>query len=299
MRSFEYKQTFLEKLWFVYGQRLHRLMVSKRANYFLRPVDIISHRPTLFGYHEPHIEKLINGFADRFGGFLLDIGANIGLTSCMTGKNFRRVDCVEPNDLIANILETNLAINLPDKPTAVHRVGLGEEDGGAVLKIPFENYGGAFVKDGNTHFDTARVKRLALERKSLEVIERHVEIREAYGWLQKMFRQYAKEGLERGVIKIDIEGHEEFVFKAILKVLPKNFGVVVVMENWFDRFTVTSFESRTHMLEWHYIRKRLRPLHSIPFKLLGLSNSYVSELNPLDDDTENPHDVVCVIRPVR
>jgi hypothetical protein len=43
------------------------------------------------------------------------------------------------------------------------------------------------------------------------------------------------------------------------------------------------------------VQKRRRILHSIPFKLLGLSSSYDQVVSPLDDDTKSPHDVICVI----
>ena len=53
----------------------------------LLPNDIISHRPTLFGMYEPHIEALITK-RPRRGDFLLDIGANIGMTSALVGRWF-------------------------------------------------------------------------------------------------------------------------------------------------------------------------------------------------------------------
>ena len=51
--------SFFEKLWFIYSQRIHKKLINKNANFYLKPNDIISHRPTLFGYHESLIEKLI------------------------------------------------------------------------------------------------------------------------------------------------------------------------------------------------------------------------------------------------
>ena len=124
-----HRQTFFGKLWYIYGQRLHRWMIAKDANVYLKPNDIISHRPTLFGMHEPHIEALITEASATHGDFLLDIGANIGMTSALVGRRFARVDCVEPNELVVNILKTNLAMNLSATEHEVHAVGLGKEDG--------------------------------------------------------------------------------------------------------------------------------------------------------------------------
>ncbi|MGB1826563.1 MAG: hypothetical protein ACPHLN_08970, partial [Candidatus Puniceispirillaceae bacterium] len=81
-----HRQTFFGKLWYIYGQRLHRWMIAKDANVYLKPNDIISHRPTLFGMHEPHIEALITEASATHGDFLLDIGANIGMTSALVGR---------------------------------------------------------------------------------------------------------------------------------------------------------------------------------------------------------------------
>ena len=148
-----HKQTFFGKLWYIYGQRLHRLMIAKNANVFMKPTDIISHRPTLFGMHEPHIEKLIAEAALTNGDFLIDLGANIGMTSALAGHHFTRVDCVEPNELVVNILKTNLAMNLPTTDHEVHAIGLGKEDGVLKLRVPADNFGGAYVETGNPQFE--------------------------------------------------------------------------------------------------------------------------------------------------
>ena len=38
-------------------------MIAKDANVYLKPNEVISHRPTLFGMHEPHIETLPADFS--------------------------------------------------------------------------------------------------------------------------------------------------------------------------------------------------------------------------------------------
>ena len=84
-----HRQTFLEKFWYICGQRLHRWMIAKDANVYLKPNDIISYRPTLFGMQEPHIEVLIIEAATTHGDFLLDIGANIAMTLILAGRRLR------------------------------------------------------------------------------------------------------------------------------------------------------------------------------------------------------------------
>ena len=291
-----HRQTFLGKLWYIYGQRLHRWMIAKDANVYLKPNDIISHRPTLFGMHEPHIEALITEASATHGDFLLDIGANIGMTSALVGRRFARVDCVEPNELVVNILKTNLAMNLSATEHEVHAVGLGKEDGVLTLRVPPDNFGGAYVEDGNPQFDgetAARHSNQFDDRSGHLALD--VVIREAGQWLDGRFAALRDAGFRKGVIKIDVEGYEEVIFGKIIEMLPADFSAVVVMENWFDQFPVSRFSSARHSLAWYYVQKRRRILHSIPFKLLGLSSSYDQVVAPLDDDTKSPHDVICVI----
>ena len=211
------------------------------------------------------------------------------------------MDCVEPNELVVNILKTNLALNLPDTDFEVHPVGLGCGDDRLTLRVPTDNFGGAHLKKGNRLFEVqtaagdARVDAGAAGNTS-RFFECEVDIKDATSWLRSRFSALADAGLSRGVIKIDVEGYEEVIFTSILTSLPENFEAVVIMENWFDHFPVSSFASTTHSMAWFYFQKQRRILHSIPFKLLGLSSSYESVVVPLDDETPKPHDVICVLR---
>ena len=290
------RQTFFGKLWDIYGQRLHRWMIAKDANVYLKPNDIISHRLTLFGIHKPHIEARIIEASATHGDFLLDIGVNTGMTSALVGRRFAGVDCVEPNKLVVNILKTNLAMNLSATEHEVHAVGLGKEDGVFTLRVPPDNFGGAYVEDGNLQFageTAARHSNQFSDRSDHLALD--VVIREAGKWLDCRFAALREAGFSKSVIKIDVEGFEEVIFGKIIETLTADFSLVVVMENWFDRFPVSRFSSARHSLAWYYEQKRRRILHSIPFKLLGLSSSYDQVVSPLNDDTKSPYDVICVI----
>ena len=70
---------------------LLNFLLHQNANYYLKPTDIISHRPTLFGYHEPHLEGLFELVSKTHNDFLLDIGANVGLSSVICGANFTEI----------------------------------------------------------------------------------------------------------------------------------------------------------------------------------------------------------------
>ena len=292
------QQGFFEKLWFIYGQRLYKKMVSPQANFFLKPTDIISLRPTLFGNHEVHIEKLISDYAADYGDFLIDVGANIGLTSALVGKHFQKIDCVEPNALVANILKTNLALNVPPERTRVHEIGLGKTSGTAEMKIPLTNFGGGYVEKDNPQFDTTRSEDLSADfNDRANFLQQTVQIKKASTWFATLFNSHLADGRTKGVIKIDVEGFEEPIFEAILQSVPKQTHLLVIMENWFDHFPTDHFAVPGHQIAWFYFQKQKRRLHSLPFKLLGLSSSYRTALMPLDKHTPKPHDVICLITP--
>ena len=60
---------------------------SKKSDFFLRVKDIISHRPIVSGIHEPELTELINFYSENgYSDFFIDIGANIGITSCQNGS---------------------------------------------------------------------------------------------------------------------------------------------------------------------------------------------------------------------
>ena len=188
-------------------------MIAKNANFFLKPNDIISHRLTLFGVHEPHIEKLIVEASAAHRGFFLDIGANIGMTSAFVGRQFARVDCVEPNELVMNILKTNLAMNFPATDLEIHAMGFEEEDAVLKLRVPADDFGGAYVETANPQFENEtssqhsnhfgdRAGHFALD----------VTIKEVGCWLRSQVRSAPRGRFAARVVKIDVEGYEEIIF---------------------------------------------------------------------------------------
>ena len=76
-----YEQGILQKFWYRQSQNILKALVHKSANYYLKPHNITIHRPTLFGYHEPYLDGLVGEAARARGDVLLDIGANISMSS--------------------------------------------------------------------------------------------------------------------------------------------------------------------------------------------------------------------------
>ena len=135
-------------------RKLFERLTRKSVNYFLRGKDIISVGPLVNGFHEPICTKLIGHYAwHDYGDFLIDIGANIGLTTCQNGHDFARVVCFEPNPMCAHILKVNTEIALPKGRVEIHEFGLGEMVVLLELWIPKHNWGGAFIRTPDPRSD--------------------------------------------------------------------------------------------------------------------------------------------------
>jgi methylmalonyl-CoA mutase cobalamin-binding subunit len=62
---------------------------------------VVARNLFVFGKYEVDTEELIKAYrANGHDNFWLDIGANIGLTSCLTENGFDRIFYYEPNPLI-------------------------------------------------------------------------------------------------------------------------------------------------------------------------------------------------------
>ena len=119
--------SFFEKLWFIYSQRIHKKLVNKNANFYLKPNDIISYRPTLFGYHESVIETLIKKISADHPHFFLDLGANIECSS----KNL--VDF----SIMGSALLKALFVKI-DAKVALLNIGSEELKGNAMIKDTYQ-----------------------------------------------------------------------------------------------------------------------------------------------------------------
>ena len=202
---------------------------------FLRGKDIISVSPQTCGFHEPGLTNLISSIAKNGASdFLIDIGANIGLTSCQNGNDFKRVFCFEPNPLCCQILRVNTEISLDMSKVQIHEFGLGETDETLKLMIPKHNWGGAFVvSSSNSYSDDLLASKDGFHGiQSKNYITKEVKIKSTEGALREVFSSIGTGTNKSGMIKIDIEGMESTVLKGIAASLPLNVKTVIVFENW-------------------------------------------------------------------
>lgn len=219
---------------------LYRRLTRRALPLFARGCDIISAGPMVVGRHEPQVAAVIEGFAAAGrSDFLIDVGANIGLTTCISGSRFGSLVMFEPNPLCLGVLQTNCAIALGDKPCDIRPYGLGRRSERLTLRIPVRNWGGAYVvtqdnaygaetllaKDGFEYDDPANYRTVS------------IQIEPAEQTFAQVFSQLAGDGKRRGAIKIDVEGLELVVLEAIARVLPADFEVSIVFEQWGGEFS--------------------------------------------------------------
>jgi len=252
------------------------------------------------GVHEKSLTNLIRHFSDnQFSDYLIDIGANIGLTSCQNGSSFKKVICFEPNPLCANILKTNLAISLQKDKFEVNEFALGDSEGAFELYIPKHNWGGAFVRsESNGYSDEVLALKDGFDDIELDnYVVSLVEVKSTEDIITDIFSNFKQQGLKKGVIKIDVEGFERVVLRGIAKSLPADFAVVIVFENWDENFDFAelrdSFSARKISLgkiEKGFVEAR----HSKLYKLFSLmfGGSDKQYLGKLDDANSVVGDIV-------
>lgn len=246
---------------------IYRRLTRGAMPLFFRGGDTISSHPLVNGEYEPEIKALIEHYADAgHADFFIDVGANIGLTSCQSGRRFKEVHLYEPNQDCCHILRVNTNIMLSGHHYHIHEYGLGEKADTLRFCIPNNNWGGAFVvsdanaysvktqasKDGHKEFDPSNYRISDVRIEPAETV------------MRSLFEDLSRRSLNAGVIKIDVEGYELVVLEAIAKTIPANMSVMVIFENWSEEI---SFSTVLHDLG---MRGKLMNLVTIkhPFKLL-------------------------------
>lgn len=210
-------------------------LTRKSMNLFFRGRDIISLRPQFMGSHEPAIKGLIEHYADSgYADFLVDVGANIGLTSCQSGRKFKQVHMFEPNPDCFSILRVNARIALNNSHYELNEYGLGDAAATTTLTVPIHNWGGAFVKGaGNSYSDDILAAKDGFDRVDANnYYEVQIRIEKAEDVFRRLFQSFAGQGLTSGVIKIDVEGYEPVVLGALAATIPADVRAMVVFECW-------------------------------------------------------------------
>lgn len=158
-------------------------------------------------------------------GTVLDVGANIGMTTLLHSRLADQVHAFEPSPTTFALLEENIRTADCDNVT-LHNFGLGRERGAFELTYAPDNRSGAYVSDGLK----------ASEGHTTEMIR----IETIDGFLEQGGTQAVD------VLKIDVEGFELNVLRggegALARFRP---AVVLEMNHWclnaFRRISVPDF----------------------------------------------------------
>jgi FkbM family methyltransferase len=236
-QKYFYSQNYLSEKKSFWKNKIFKYLTKDSLPLFTRGGDLISINTQTLGIHEQIITHLIKIYNKQgYSDFLLDIGANIGLTTCQNGEDFKQIHLFEPNPLCQRIAEVNIMSFLKNPSWTLHPYGLGSSDYKAKLILPKKNWGGAWIrsmdqsyniqilfgKEGANHYDSDLYNELDVEIKSAKDI------------LKNIFSSLFNSNLKSGVIKIDIEGMEPCVLKAIADSIPKEMSAMIVFES-FDR----------------------------------------------------------------
>lgn len=226
--------------------RLFEDLSRNSLNMFFRGGDIISTKPQVTGKYEPVLTEFINfAAANNYADFLIDIGANIGLTSCQSGDSFKEVHMFEPNPYCFKILEVNTFLSIHTARYYLYQFGLGDKNKKVKLTVPKKNWGGAFVMDRlNTYNEEILAKKdgfINIDKKNYYNIE--ITIKKTSSELIKLFKSLNDRKKKMGVIKIDVEGYESIVLKGIADTIKKDLKVIIIFENHDPNFNISKCES--------------------------------------------------------
>jgi FkbM family methyltransferase len=283
--------------------RIFRSVTKRPLKFFFRGGDLISVNPLTNGSHEPGFTHVISHFcASGYDGFLIDIGANIGLTSCQNGNSFAKVICFEPNPLCVHILKVNTEIGIANSSVEINEYGLGSKAGIHELWVPKHNWGGAFVRsDQNSYSDEILALKdsfSSVDKANYSV--KSIEIRSAEEVLTEKLTELVGLGLTSGVVKIDVEGMEMDVILGLARALPALCDIVIVFENWDTNFDFGVMENAfTGRLTETYIFRSAITVDRIakPPSLLRQVRQKFSKysLSPIESVSNRIGDVIFIV----
>ncbi|HIF35736.1 MAG TPA: FkbM family methyltransferase [Candidatus Thioglobus sp.] len=301
--KYSYFENVYKTLWIKRLIPILKRILKDKPNFFLKINDVISHRPLIDGTYEPSLKALYTSLGrNGFNDFYIDIGANVGLSSALVSEEFKQFFLFEPNPLIFKILEVNSYLNFKSESYHLFNYGLGSHDDNIVISIPRNNWGGGVVDSSDNHYDKSLLTGKDGFNKvdNNNYIKLNAEIKKTDKEIRKIMLSVKEQGLKSGVIKIDVEGFEEVVINGISSVIPDDFSVVIIFENWSKKFnlkgTINSFGNRIDAYKLHRDSKKSWPrLAKGLFLLFGGKYSY--SLKKIDSNSNIVGDLVYHIKP--
>jgi FkbM family methyltransferase len=233
LKNYSSKEHLFKKYFSALKVGLFKRLTKSALPIFLRGGDVISTDPLIFGYYENRVRDLINFYAlNGYGDYLIDIGANIGLSCCQSGNLFKEIHCFEPNPECFSILKVNTRIMLTKPKVVLNNFALGESSSSSNLYVPRGNWGGGFIYDENNSYSSNEIgSKDGYDGFNLENYDvMPITVESGVEKLSDTFRGLAQKKLLSGFIKIDAEGYEPTILKAIAASIPQSFSVIILFE---------------------------------------------------------------------
>ena len=233
--KFSETRTVTDQISYKIKYYLLRRLMRGVAPFFMNPSDIITRFTIAYGVHERMIFELIKFISSSdHNEFFIDIGANIGLTSAQTAGRYKKYYLVEPNPLIFNVLKANAAVHLPEGSFEMFNVGLSDVDMQSELMIPKDNWGGAFILEGNAYDRETLISKDGKERLSDDdYLKQTIALRDSDAFIGDVIVRLKREGLTKGLVKIDVEGYEmKILTKIIPKLIAAQISCYIIFEQW-------------------------------------------------------------------
>lgn len=230
-RGVIYKNSFFQRAVIEIKKKIFRALTKDALPMFFRATDIISISPVLRGTYEPQMNILFGTISRMgFNEFLLDIGANIGLTVNQNSPLFGVTFAYEPNPIAFAALTANCHHIDPSR-LQLFPFGIGTQDEVMELRVPKDNLGGGYVpgkennyeaigyspNPGSTNFGDYSVP---------------VQIKRGSILFSEVFKTLLAAGKKSGAIKIDAEGYEMTILRELAACQRDGIEFVAVFENW-------------------------------------------------------------------
>jgi FkbM family methyltransferase len=192
----------------------------------------------------------------------IDIGANVGLISAQVASVFEKNILYEPNTLLCNIIHANMMSLAPNAKYTINNFALGEDTKNGKLTIPPKNVGGAFIGDSSNSYDKSV---LALKDKNVELNFNEydnidIKIVNAEDHFKLIFKDFVDNNLNDIVIKIDTEGYEIVILRALSKILPKKMNLCIIFESWDKNLSMDYLQNLFPLAKFSILK------NSVPYK---------------------------------
>lgn len=179
-------------------------------------------------YERGYIEWAVDNFADPKKD-IIDIGAHIGMYTTAFGPKVNRIHSFECSPKSFNYLCANLLLHDLSYKVNKYNVALSDKEGVTKYYIRDPNDGGG---NGISGFQ----KDILNKTPSIDVPTKTLD---SFGLTNINF------------IKIDVEGHEEFVLRGATKTLEENNYPKILFESWPERQTdVPAAELRANLFDF-------------------------------------------------